>query len=87
MERAGLELTNDIGLHARPAALLARSLAGLDAGVSVRLGEKQADARSVLAVMALAAGKGDRIEVSARGPQAAEALHRISDLVKRNFDE
>lgn len=86
-ERAELELTNDIGLHARPAALLARSLTGLDAEVSVRLGDKRADARSVLAVMGLAAEKGDRIEVSANGPQAAEALRRISDLVKRNFDE
>lgn len=86
-ERAELELTNEIGLHARPAALLARSLTGLDATVSVQFGEKQADARSVLAVMGLAAGKGDRIEVSAAGPQAAEALRRIQDLVATNFGE
>lgn len=87
VEGAELELTNDIGLHARPAALLARSLTGLDAQVTVRLRDRQADARSVLAVMALAAERGDRIEVSASGPQAAEALRRISDLVKRNFEE
>ena len=87
VERAELELTNEIGLHARPAALLARSLAGLDAQVTVQMGEKRADARSILAVMALAAGKGDRIEVSARGPQAAEALRRITDLVGRDFEE
>jgi phosphoenolpyruvate---glycerone phosphotransferase subunit DhaM len=86
-ERAELELTNDIGLHARPAALLVRSLAGLDAEVTVRLRDRRADARSVLAVMGLAAERGDRIEVSARGPQATEALSRISDLVKRNFEE
>lgn len=86
-ERAEMELTNDIGLHARPAALLARSLAGLDAEVTVALGEKQADARSVLAVMALAARYGDRIEISARGPQAAEAVRRIAGLVTTNFRE
>jgi PTS hybrid protein len=86
-QRAVFELSNEIGLHARPAALLARSLTGLDATMTVRFGEKQADARSVLAVMGLAAAKGDRIEVSARGPQAAEALNRVSDLVSRNFDE
>ncbi len=85
--RAVFELSNEIGLHARPAALLARSLTGLDATMTVRFGEKQADARSVLAVMGLAAAKGDRIEVSARGPQAAEALNRVSGLVSRNFDE
>lgn len=88
-DAAGLELTleNDVGLHARPAALLARSLAGLDADVSVRLGGEEADARSVLALMALGARQGDRIEIRACGPEADEALRRVKDLIERNFDE
>lgn len=81
-----LTLHNDVGLHARPAALLARSLAGLDAEVSVRLGENTADARSVLALMSLGARQGDRVEVHAGGEQAAEALRRVKDLVDRNFE-
>jgi PTS hybrid protein len=82
-----LALRNDVGLHARPAALLARSITGLDAEVSVRLGEETADARSVLALMALGARQGDRVEVRAGGAEAAEALQRVKDLVERNFDE
>jgi PTS hybrid protein len=82
-----LTLRNDVGLHARPAALLARSITGLDAEVSVRLGEETADARSVLALMALSARQGDQVEVRAGGEQAAEALQRVKDLVERNFDE
>ncbi|NKQ54861.1 PTS-dependent dihydroxyacetone kinase phosphotransferase subunit DhaM [Amycolatopsis sp. K13G38] len=82
-----LVLSNDVGLHARPAALLARSLAGFDADVSVALGEQEADAHSVLALMSLGARKGDRIEVRARGAQAAQALRKVTDLVERNFDE
>jgi PTS hybrid protein len=82
-----LTLRNDVGLHARPAALLARSITGLDAEVSVRLGEETADARSVLALMALGARQGDRVEVRAGGEQADEALQRVKDLVERNFDE
>jgi PTS hybrid protein len=82
-----LTLRNDVGLHARPAALLARSITGLDAEVSVRLGEETADARSVLALMALGARQGDQVEVRAGGEQAAEALQRVKDLVERNFDE
>jgi PTS hybrid protein len=80
-------LTNEIGLHARPAALLARSVADVDAQVTVRFGEKQANAASVLALMGLGARGGDRIEVTATGPDASEALRRVGDLVARRFDE
>jgi PTS hybrid protein len=86
---SGVELTlrNDVGLHARPAAVLARSLSGVDAQVSVQLGEQEADAHSVLALMSLGARQGDTIEVKARGTQAAEALQRVKALVENNFDE
>jgi PTS hybrid protein len=80
-------LTNPVGLHARPAALLARSVADLDAQVTVRFGDKQANAASVLALMSLGAQGGDRIEVTATGPDAAEALRRMQDLVARGFDD
>jgi PTS hybrid protein len=82
-----IPLTNDIGLHARPAALLARAVAELDAQVTISFGDKQVDARSVLGLMALGARGGDTIRIAAGGPQAAEALTRIRDLAARNFDE
>ncbi|HKS45811.1 MAG TPA: dihydroxyacetone kinase phosphoryl donor subunit DhaM [Amycolatopsis sp.] len=82
-----LELSNEIGLHARPAALLARSLTGIEADVSVRMGDQEADARSVLGLMGLSARKGDQIEVRARGAQAEQALRAVTELVERDFDE
>jgi PTS hybrid protein len=82
-----LVLDNEVGLHARPAALLARSLTGLQATVAVRSGEKEADAASVLGVMGLGARKGDRITLHAHGPDARQAVQRIVDLAGRNFDE
>jgi phosphoenolpyruvate---glycerone phosphotransferase subunit DhaM len=86
-EVAEIPLTNEIGLHARPAALLARSIAELDAQVTVAFGGKQANAASVLAVMALGARGGDTVTVSATGSQAAEALRRVRDLADRGFDD
>lgn len=80
-------LTNEIGLHARPAATLARELTGVDAVVTVRFGESTADARSVLALLALNARGGDTVEVSASGPAADEALTKVRALAERNFDE
>ncbi|QIZ34404.1 dihydroxyacetone kinase phosphoryl donor subunit DhaM [Saccharopolyspora sp. ASAGF58] len=85
--RQELELANEVGLHARPAALLARSLTGLQANVTISLGDKEADASSVLGVMGLGARKGDQIVLHANGPDARQAVERILDLANRNFDE
>ncbi|MGH3761495.1 HPr family phosphocarrier protein [Actinophytocola sp.] len=87
VEETRIRLTNEIGLHARPAALLARSLSEVDAEVTVRFGASSAPGRSVLALMALGARKGDELTLSATGPQAAEALRKAEALATRNFDE
>jgi phosphoenolpyruvate---glycerone phosphotransferase subunit DhaM len=86
-EQTRVRLANEVGLHARPAALLARTLSDVDATVTVRLGDASADGRSVLALMALGARKGDELVVSATGPAAADALRKVEDLVARDFDE
>jgi PTS hybrid protein len=82
-----LELHNEVGLHARPAAVLVRTLSAFDAEVKVRLGEQEADGHSVLALMSLGARQGDRIRVRASGPQASEALAKAKELVDGNFGE
>ena len=71
----------------RPAALLARSVAEVDAQVRVRSGDQEVDARSVLGLMSLGARQGDTIAIQATGPQAAEAVNRVRELAERNFDE
>ncbi|KJK47508.1 PTS sugar transporter subunit IIA [Lentzea aerocolonigenes] len=80
-------LTNEVGLHARPAALLARTVAELDADVVVRYGEGEANAASVLALMGLSAPGGEAITVVATGKDAGEAVRRIEELAERGFDD
>jgi PTS hybrid protein len=82
---AVVTLTNEIGLHARPAAVVARAMTGLDATVTIRFGNAAADGRSVLALMALGARGGDEVRVTAVGPQAAEAIRTFQDLAASNF--
>lgn len=86
-QQVDLLLTNDVGLHARPASRLARALAPFDAAVTVRFGDKQADARSVFALLALGTTGGDRVTVSASGQDAAAALAAVSDLAARRFGD
>ncbi|TQM83107.1 PTS hybrid protein [Saccharothrix saharensis] len=85
--RAEVELTNSAGLHARPAALVARALDPLDASVVVRFGGESADAKSVLALMGLGAPGGARVEVVASGADAAEAVRRVEELAARRFGD
>ncbi|MEJ2855567.1 MULTISPECIES: dihydroxyacetone kinase phosphoryl donor subunit DhaM [unclassified Saccharothrix] len=85
--RARVVLTNSVGLHARPAALVARAVAGLDARVVVRFDGREADATSVLALMGLGAAGGALVEVVAAGVDAVEAVRRVEGLAARGFDE
>lgn len=84
--RYELELTNEVGLHARPAAMLTRCLQGLDTRVTVRHGTREADAASVLALMSLDARQGDTVELLASGPDAEQALRRVQELADRGFE-
>ncbi|MFD5827294.1 dihydroxyacetone kinase phosphoryl donor subunit DhaM [Lentzea sp. NPDC060358] len=84
---AEVPLTNEVGLHARPAALLSRTVAELDADVLVRYGSEEANAASVLALMGLSAPGGRSITVVATGKDAAEAVRRIEELAERGFDD
>ncbi|ATE58472.1 PTS sugar transporter subunit IIA [Actinosynnema pretiosum] len=84
--RAVVPLVNEVGLHARPAGLIARALAGLDARVAVRHGGREVDARSALELMGLGAVGGDSVEVVAVGADAEEAVRRVAGLAARGFD-
>jgi multiphosphoryl transfer protein len=62
------------GLHARPAALLARSAKTFKAEISLAAHGRTADARSVVAIMALGVRQGDELRIVARGEHAADAI-------------
>jgi phosphocarrier protein FPr len=81
---------NRLGLHARPAALLVRTLAPLDARVTLAVPARErgpADARSLTAIGALGVRGGDELLVSATGTQAAEALDAVRGLAAEGFGE
>ena len=81
--RATAVLRNPLGLHARPAAQLARTAAGFDATVTV----DGVDASSVLALIRLGALGGTTVTVTAAGPQAREALTAVVDEIEAGFGE
>jgi len=81
-------VTSPVGLHARPASLFVSALKGLDARVTVSTGSKPpVDGRSPIGLMALGVQQGDRIRVSASGPDADAALAAIRELAARDFGD
>ncbi len=81
--RRTVVLRNRLGLHARPAALLARAVAPHDATVTLN----GVPARSVLELMALGLEGGVPLHLAATGPEAQEALDAIEALVSGGFGE
>ncbi len=73
-----------VGLHARPAALIAEAAADLDAEVQIGTpGGDAVDASSALLIMTLGAAKGDQVEVSS---DDASAMDTIADMVEKDLD-
>jgi phosphoenolpyruvate---glycerone phosphotransferase subunit DhaM len=76
-------LRNRLGLHARPAASLARTAAAFASTITVN----GADARSVLALVALNAVGGSEVVVAANGPDARTAVNAVVAELEEGFGE
>lgn len=83
---AEVTLTNPLGLHARPAARLARELGDVEATVALGDG-RPVDLRSVMRVVGLGARGGARVRLCARGADASDALARLTALAEDGFGE
>ncbi len=75
--RLDVSVCQDMGLHARPAAQLAREAGSFESDIYLVLDGDSADAKSVLDILSLAAAQGTKLSVVASGPDAAEAVEQI----------
>ncbi len=82
-----VEIVNRRGLHARASAKFVKLAAQFDAEVRVSRDGEPVDARSIMGLMMLAAATGCTIDIEAEGPQAAEAVTALADLVAARFEE
>ncbi|HEX6535589.1 MAG TPA: glucose PTS transporter subunit IIA, partial [Gemmatimonadaceae bacterium] len=74
------------GLHARPAATLAAAARQFAADVRLVKEGREANARSVVSLMALEVAGGDTVTVVARGDDAAAAVAAMSELLGKDLD-
>lgn len=82
-----IEIINELGLHARPAAMFVKLANEFSCEITVEKGQEQVNGKSIMGIMMLAAGKGSKIIVTAEGPDAQEAVEEIEKLIQSKFGE
>ncbi|SFR87678.1 phosphoenolpyruvate--protein phosphotransferase [Sphingomonas jatrophae] len=82
-----IDVTAPNGIHARPAARIVALLKPYAAEVTLYLGERSASARSTVALLALAAKRGDRIDAEAVGADADAALAALAAFATERFGD
>ena len=82
-----IEIKNKLGLHARAAAKLVHVAARFKSDIKIRKGDEDVDAKSILGILLLAAGKGTVITVRADGEDESAAVEAIEKLIDGKFDE
>lgn len=79
-------ITDPLGIHARPAGLLAKAAkAYADTTVTVTKGGNTVKATQLMKLMSLAVKKGDEVTVAAEGPQADEAIVAMAEFFKEHL--
>ena len=88
---ARVTVRNPSGLHARPLALFVRLAGPFASSIRVRDlsrdAQREADAKSILALMTLGVSRDHEIELSAEGPDAAEAVAALRAAVEEGLGE
>jgi len=87
MARAEVEIINKLGLHARASAKLTQLASSYKCEVWLSRNDRRVNAKSIMGVMMLAAGKGALLTIDAEGDDAAAALAALQQLIADKFQE
>jgi phosphocarrier protein len=87
MQQQEVEIVNKLGLHARASAKLTQLAAKYQCDVALARNGRKINAKSIMGVMMLAAGKGSRVVLETDGPDEAEAMQALLALIADGFGE
>ncbi len=87
MIRTQVTIINKLGLHARAAAKFVACTAAYSASIRAGKDGNLIDAKSIMSVMMLAAGKGTVLDLEITGSDEKEALEALQTLIANRFDE
>lgn len=82
-----ITIVNKLGIHARPAALIVKLANQFKSDIFVEKGNEKVNGKSIMGIMMLAAAKGSKIKITARGEDAELALEEFEKLFANKFGE
>ncbi len=82
-----LKIVNELGLHARSAAKLAKTAQEADKGVWLQSDDEEVDAKQIIDILTLGAQQGDRVRVRIDASSDMDILNRIAELFNSGFGE
>ena len=87
MQQREVEIVNKLGLHARASAKLTQLAAKYQCEVFMARNTRRVNAKSIMGVMMLAAGRGAKVTLETNGPDEAEAMDALVALIADYFGE
>ena len=87
MQKRDIEIINKLGLHARASAKLTQTATRFKCEVNLERNGRRVNAKSIMGVMMLAAGKGAKVTLETSGPDEDEAMSAICALIADCFGE
>ncbi len=87
MQQRDVDIVNKLGLHARASAKLTQLAAKYQCEVWLTRNGRRVNAKSIMGVMMLAAAKGTKVAVETDGPDEAEAMQALMELIAARFGE
>lgn len=87
MIETDIEIINKLGLHARAAAKLVSVAAQFQSSIRVGRGDRLIDAKSIMSLLMLGAGKGTTLHMIIDGCDEAAAHAAVTALINNRFDE
>ncbi len=82
-----ITITNELGLHARPAAMIAEMASKAESNVWLIKNDQYVDASSIIDILSLACLQGSSITLQIEDPVDAEILDQLHKLFKSGFGE
>ncbi len=87
MQKRDIEIVNKLGLHARASAKLTQTATRFKCEVNLERNGRRVNAKSIMGVMMLAAGKGVTIQMETEGDDEADAMVALVALIEDKFGE
>lgn len=85
MKKKKVILKNEVGLHARPAAIFVQTANKYLCDIYIETDDKKANGKSIMSVMSLGAYQGEEITITTKGEDEEEALNDLVDLIENKM--